>query len=143
MKTVNNYSEAELLDLNHEEEEQLIELQCAIDGVPMLPSLPQKPKTTKVIPDTIVYSLPVMSFDSKEAVLRIADAINAENRILLSYCPGPSYDKYVSGIDDSDITIESSSYMSRNQSEASKEERIRSDKADKDYTELKKRENII
>jgi len=90
MKTVHQHTEAELLALTPEAKQQLIELQCALDGVPLLPTHPQCPEAPHIEYDTesfrvvMSYST-VAAYKTRDAAQSVADAINTHNQVYLDY----------------------------------------------------------
>lgn len=90
MKTIDQYTDDELLNLEPETKQALIELQCALDGVPLLPPYPQCPKNPVVECDAVSYNVnmgysSVASFKTKDAAQLVVDAINGGDQVYLDY----------------------------------------------------------
>lgn len=82
MKRFNEMTEAELLALDDEQTKNLIDYECAIEGVPMLPPHPgTAPPIEKCKPDINVYTVAGVYFGTAEDAARVLDAIFAASVI--------------------------------------------------------------
>lgn len=96
MKRFNEMDETELLSLTDDQIMKLINYECALEGVPMLPPAPgAKPSIAMAEPDAQVFEIAgIFTMDSEHAI-RILDAFNSGALYMESY-PGSDYNtKYL------------------------------------------------
>lgn len=86
-------TEPELLALDAESIARWIDLECAYEGVQLLPPAPVAPVEPKMTPDVNVYEVAGLSFTDNNDALSAADFINARTRVTLQYVNGPRYDR--------------------------------------------------
>lgn len=90
-------TEPELLTLSDDSEavQRWIDLECAYEGVPLLPPKPEAPIEPKMTPDQTVYEVHGIFFSKNEHAIRVANEINDSQRVELQYVSGPRYDRLV------------------------------------------------
>jgi hypothetical protein len=76
MKRIDELSKAEVLALTDEEITALIELECAVNGVPLLPAYPIKPNVPKYEPDLQIFKIESVVLTSLDAATTIMEAYN-------------------------------------------------------------------
>ena len=65
MRRYNEYTEQELIDLDKALIQKLIDYECALDGVPLMPPHPgPEPSKTEITPDMTVYAVAGLFFSS-------------------------------------------------------------------------------
>jgi hypothetical protein len=74
MKRIDELSKAEILALTEEGKKALIELECALNGVPLLPEAPKKPDVPKYEPDMQIYKIDNVIFLSLDAANSVMEA---------------------------------------------------------------------
>jgi hypothetical protein len=92
MKRFLDYTDAELLDLYYANKLQaLIDLECAMQGMPMLPEVPVKPVKPEAQPDLQAYKLGNWYFTNEKDAIRVLKAFEGLSILEASYCPGGNY----------------------------------------------------
>lgn len=91
MKTLDDHTLPELAALDEAAIDALIDLECAIAGVPMLPPTPTPPEPLAAVYDVTLYEIGGFRFRSREDAEHVAAAING--RLVASM----GYDYKVSG----------------------------------------------
>ena len=88
----------EILALTDEQINDLIDLECAIEGKPLLPECPPLPPQPKFEPDAIWYSIRELSssilFHCPEAAASVIRAIVESGAASRKYLPGSDYSAY-------------------------------------------------
>lgn len=59
MKRIHDLSKEEVLALNDEQIAKFVDYECAMNGAPLLPLMPEKPTLKKPEPDTVAYEVSV------------------------------------------------------------------------------------
>jgi len=85
MKTYKDYTDDELMALDDDQLDMLIDLQCAINGVPLLPIEPEPVNIDLPPTDAQVYEVAGFYFKERESADRIMEAINKEVRVDVTY----------------------------------------------------------
>jgi len=85
MKRYTDFTDEELLTITEEDLSALVDLECAISGVPLLPAAPEYVQEVDVAPDTTVYEVAGFYFEERGAADRVANVIN-EQRPLQVTC---------------------------------------------------------
>lgn len=96
MKRYTDYTQDELANLTDEELTGLVDLECAINGVPLLPEKPEEPQRVASGPSTPVYKVPeqeFLSFADAEAVREFI--LGRASRVDTRYNWGKSKSYYV------------------------------------------------
>jgi len=89
-----DYTNAELVNLTEEQVLDLIDLECGYEGVRLLPLLPKAPIKNNLGEDWEVWDVPAMTLaDKKDAAEIVAFALG-KSHIITHYVSGPSYKKY-------------------------------------------------
>lgn len=76
MKRYDDYTPAELLELDRDEIEKLVDLECAFRGVALLPESPEPPTEVKAGPDVTVYNAGGKMFREEADAQKVVDLIN-------------------------------------------------------------------
>lgn len=78
MKRIYEMNEAELLSLDDEQTVKLVDYECALEGVPMLPPSPgPEPKKVTAAPDVTLYQIAGQNTLDHDHAKRILDACNS------------------------------------------------------------------
>jgi len=94
IKRLEDYTDAELVNLTEEQVIDLIDLECGYEGVKLLPTLPDRPVKNNLAEDWEVWDVPSMTLaDKKDAAEIIAFALG-KSHVTTYYVPGPGYKKY-------------------------------------------------
>jgi hypothetical protein len=80
MKRYTEYTNEELIKLTSEQIEMMIDYECALAGVPLLPEKPIKPEVKAFEPDMSVYVIGSHHFLKQEDALKVLEAINSAQR---------------------------------------------------------------
>lgn len=80
MKTINDLTDAELVELTDEKLEVFIDRECAEKGIPLLPSEPVPPQEPTIPYDTIAYVVAYFEFENREDAEAVAAIINGKPR---------------------------------------------------------------
>lgn len=81
-KRINDMTDAELLDLTNDQVRTLIDYECALAGVPLLPPEPVKPSFDKPKPDMEVYEISCsVYFTDAAQVAQILNMMNRSNKV--------------------------------------------------------------
>jgi hypothetical protein len=105
MKRLSEYTKKELISLTPEQRHDLIDLECANEGVRLLPEKPIKPEKTGLEKDITYFELAgTVKFANRKEIITIVDTINKcellESEYLMRYDYDHRYlkksDKYVS-----------------------------------------------
>lgn len=81
MKRLKDYTNEELTELNQSQIETLIDLECAHEGIPLLPERPEKPETNKPEEDLTVYYISDVKLKNKEDAQQIVNLLNGMARM--------------------------------------------------------------
>lgn len=76
MKRLSDYTEQGLIELSESDIVNLIDLECAIEGAPLLPTLPDKPVKRDDMPDKMAYTVDGKSFGSREDAQAYIDCVS-------------------------------------------------------------------
>jgi len=89
MNRLHDHDGAELLALTEEQIETLIDLECAVQGVPLLPEVtPTPPAAVEAEPDQLVHSVAGYYFRDKETADAVAEFIGKQPRLEDYYLNG-------------------------------------------------------
>jgi hypothetical protein len=83
--TLENLSQEQLAVMTTEQVAALIDIECALAGIGLMPPLPVDPMVNKPAPDLTAWTVDKMYFASAEAAQRVIAAANAEQRFDLDY----------------------------------------------------------
>jgi hypothetical protein len=96
MKRIYEMTENEKLDLTDEEVARLIDYECALDGVPMLPPDPgPKPQRVEMNPDCRVYEIAGFMVKEADAAAKILEAFQGAQLYREAYPSGDYSTKYL------------------------------------------------
>ncbi|MBU3193494.1 L-rhamnose mutarotase [Clostridium algidicarnis] len=85
MKRYNDLSQVELTKLSTEEIQRFIDLECALNGIPLLPSEPVKPEIKKIDADMEGYEVAGFYFKDKSQALDLLDKVTSLDIYSKSY----------------------------------------------------------
>ena len=112
MKTITEYTNDEVLELTDDELSKIIDYQCALAGIPLLPNQPDMPIKPEYDLDSEVYTVGGFMFRDKESAESVKDLINKQSLVKVDYDYNIGYDyKYVT-TSDSGASVEVSKHMS-------------------------------
>jgi len=77
MRRYDDYEPSELLEMDSEQIEQLIDLECAFRGVALLPESPTTPTEVQAGPDVTVYNAGGKIFRDEADAQKVVDLINS------------------------------------------------------------------
>ena len=145
-----DYTDAELVNLTEEQVIDLIDLECGYEGVRLLPTLPEHPKKEDLNKDFEVWEVPAMTFANNADAIAVVAASAGKSHVIEHYVPGPGYQKYGQIDTDHSIGISSKKIFSHNhykeietrlkQYESNKQDY---DKAKKEYDDIAKARSSI
>lgn len=94
MKRFADYTDAELIALTSQQRADLVDLECAVEGIPLLPVLPPVPDRSQIpSEDMTVYELPQLTFLHVDEADRVLEAILGAELVKTTYPRG----KYLYG----------------------------------------------
>jgi hypothetical protein len=85
MKRLEDHTDEELVSLSQQQIQDLIDLECAHEGIPLLPEMPKKPEIKKPEPDLTLYEVPDACFQNQEDANRVIDLMNSLPRMHQEY----------------------------------------------------------
>lgn len=85
MRQIDSYTESQLVALTDAELERVIAVQCAVEGVAMLPEKPIAPEPFVVKPDVEVFEVCGVSYMNKADADEVADLVNSKQRAAFGY----------------------------------------------------------
>ena len=88
-------NDAEVLALDHDGVGRWIDIECACEGVPLLPPEPTEPAAPLMTPDVTVFNVGNLYFANADEATRIAELAMSFPRHELNYVSGPRYEKRV------------------------------------------------
>lgn len=92
MKRLNEYTDAELLELEQAGDiELLIDQECAHEGIPLLPTLPTPPKKPENLRDQRVYKIAGLYFESMKDAQKVLNLLETMPLLKPTYAPGGNY----------------------------------------------------
>jgi hypothetical protein len=100
MKRFEDLSDEEVLALDSGKIDFYINLECAHEGVPLLPPAPVAPEKDDVKGDVEVFKVPETIFATKEDAERVAALATLCKRLTWGYVPGPRFDRIVNQTDE-------------------------------------------
>jgi hypothetical protein len=113
MRTISEYNQEQLLSITDEDIEKVIDFQCALEGVPLLPERPVEPTKLEIAPDVTVYEVAGFVFKEKESAEIVQQAINGQVMVKIDYDYNLGYDyKYVTSVNDNAAAIAANKYLS-------------------------------
>jgi hypothetical protein len=95
MKRISEMVKAEVLALSNEQIEQLIDYECAIEGVPLLPPIPVIPEKPDIKPDVTVFEIGGFFVLTNEEATRILEAVDGCEIYESVYVSSLSYEKMI------------------------------------------------
>ena len=75
MKRIGEYTEDELITLEDKEINDIIDYECALTGVSLLPESPTMPIKSEVVPDITAYEVGDFTFMEQEDALKLVEYI--------------------------------------------------------------------
>ena len=88
MKRYDEMTNEELYDLTEEQISILIDYECALEGIPLLPEKPIAPESRDFKPDTDIYEVKGMLFTNKEEAISVLGLLLNSNMVNYSYSNG-------------------------------------------------------
>lgn len=85
METIDSFTESQLLALTDEDLEKYIALQCAVEGVALLPERPVCPEPYVVKPDVETFEVCGIAFMNKADADEVAALVNSKPRAEFGY----------------------------------------------------------
>ena len=85
MKRYDEMTNEELYDLSEEQISILIDYECALEGIPLLPEKPIVPEVKNFEPDTEIYEVKGMLFTNREEALSVLSLLLTSNMVDYSY----------------------------------------------------------
>lgn len=101
MKRINELSRDELVALTGEQIERYVDIECAEEGVALLPPAPVEPEKNAPEPDIECWTVPTVTFRDRAHALEVIELINQLSRVI----PDPiggwryGYDSYYTPVD--------------------------------------------
>ena len=141
MKRIDELSKKEILELSDDDIEQLIDLECAINGVPLVPPLPQKPIVSEVKPDLEIYRIGDVVFQNYSEAIAVIEAYDQADIYRMGY--GEKYPKLIFSDDYNYPKIKKEKVMSAELYNSIKEEKEANDALLKEYESQEKLYNDI
>lgn len=77
MESIYNMNKEQILGLSPESVKNLIDYECALQGVRLLPDLPQEPARVEITPDQVAYKVGEFVFANSEDAVRVMEAITS------------------------------------------------------------------
>jgi len=94
IKRLEDYTDAELVNLTEEQVIDLIDLECGYEGVKLLPTLPDRPVKNNLAEDWEVWDVPAMTLGDKNDAAEIIAFALGKSHVITHYVPGPGYKRY-------------------------------------------------
>lgn len=85
MKRLEDYTNEELRILTQAQIETLVDLECAHEGIPLLPELPEKPVVNKPQPDLTLFHVSAVYFKNREDADQVIELMNSMPRMHNKY----------------------------------------------------------
>jgi len=146
VKRLTDYTNEELRDLNQDGIERLIDLECAFEGIPLLPeSSPVKPEVNKPQEDLTLFNVDSVSLERKEDAQEIVNLLNGMGRMTRNW-QTDGYDLNEESVSFVPQKVFSSEHRQKHkaQEKAAKEIETRYNLAKKEYDGIvKERKSII
>ena len=114
IKRLEDYTDAELVNLTEEQVLDLIDLECGYEGIQLLPTLPEHPKKENLNKDFEVWEVPAMTFANNADAIAVVAASAGKSHVIEHYVPGPGYQKYGRINTDHSVGITSKRIFSHN-----------------------------
>jgi len=145
MKRLTDYTNEELRDLNQQQIEDLIDLECAHEGVPLLPEMPVKPEVNKPQPDLTLYQVSGLYLKHKEDADRLIELINSMPRMEEKYYKEGYFDREeMERVQEVKVFSEDAKMRTKAQANAAKELEDQYRFAKKEYNKIaEQRKDII
>lgn len=89
MNRIHDLSQQQLLDLTDEDINRYVDLECAVEGVALLPDLPDAPAAPEAQPDLPVYRVSGFMFMDRDKAEEVAEYLNRQPRMTTTYIKGP------------------------------------------------------
>lgn len=135
MKSIDRWTEAELLEITEEDTQALIDYECAKAGIRLEPELPEEPESKIPEGDIVYYEIEDVRFTDKKQALRVLELINSCKRIKRNY--GPGYQHYIFEDQKESVKFEQQTGYSKQMHEKIRVDRAIHEKEQADYKTLK------
>jgi len=145
MKRLEGYTNEELRILTQAQIETLVDLECAHEGIPLLPEVPVKKEVNKPQPDLTLYLVPSVYFKNKEGANQIIELMNSMPRMGDKYY-NYGYVNIEECVTLSEVKVfsEDAKLRTKSQTEAAKEIENQYESAKKEYDKIaEQRSDII
>lgn len=90
-------SDEQVLLLTTEDVERWIDVECAFEGIPLLPERPVEPLDVKIVPDVTVHEVSGMFFDTADDARKAIEFLDGLSRCELGYVHGPRFERIYKG----------------------------------------------
>lgn len=94
MKRLDEYTQKELANLSDEEIQNIIDIECAFEGVRLLPPKPEEYVAKVFEPDSIVYNVGQFQFKNQEDALKVIDVLKSVTLVNTTYDYSVGYNYY-------------------------------------------------
>jgi hypothetical protein len=94
MKRLSEHSNADLLALSDDQLKTLIDLECAMNSVPLLPPEPVEPVKPDIQPNRKMYQVANVLFETYTEACSVVESFLKTRMFNKTYLPGGSYSKY-------------------------------------------------
>jgi len=151
MKQIEECTEIELLTLTNDEINEMIDYQCATQGIPLLPEEPVlKMEKPQIVPDIVMYSVGDLMFSKQEDALDLCDHLANFTLYSSEYLPNGGYNYQTALATDEPPSINQRKFYSKaywntvkGEMETFKEVEAGYNKLKEEYNEIKDRRDPI
>lgn len=148
MKRFIDLTDKEVYALTPEEVGYWIDLECAFEGIPLLPKEPVEPPAEKFHPDMTVYVVGGVNFANFEDASKFCKWVNNSARFDLEYTHGPRYEKIAKEprpIEVSSLNVFSVGGWNVVKDEAKKYSKLHNEysEAKREYDAIAKKRNVV
>jgi len=92
MKRLNEYTQVELANLSDQDTQNIIDIECAFEGVRLLPPRPTEYVSKVFEPDAAVYEVGGFRFENQDDALKITEMLKTMKLISYTYDYNVGYD---------------------------------------------------
>jgi len=92
MKRINEYTQLELANLSDQDTQNIIDIECAFEGVRLLPPHPTELVSKVFVPDTTVYKVGELNFENQDDALKVIEVLKTTKLISYTYDYNVGYD---------------------------------------------------
>jgi hypothetical protein len=140
MKRYDELTNEELAKLSDSQISTLIDYECALEGIPLLPERPVAPESKNFNPDLTVYNVKGMYFPKKEDAIKVLSVLTDVERVSSKYTSGGySGDRIIAPLDSYEkIELNEEKWFSKELYATVQEEKGNNDRRLKQYTDAQK-----